>query len=100
MSEKIKVSIDPDLEDLIPGFLGNRRHDVARIRELLAVADFEQVRLIGHSMKGSGGGYGFDPITEFGDEIERAAVRKDGAAIEVAVARLADYLARVEPVFD
>ncbi len=100
MNEKIKVSIDPDLEDLIPGFLGNRRHDVDRIRQLLASADFDQVRLIGHSMKGSGGGYGFDPITDYGGEIEEAALLKDGVAIEAAVGKLADYLDRVEPVFD
>jgi hypothetical protein len=100
MNEKIRVSIDPDLEDLIPGFLGNRRLDVERIRELLACADFDQVRLIGHSMKGSGGGYGFDPITDYGGEIEQAALLKDAAAIQDAVGRLADYLARVEPVFD
>ena len=100
MNDKIRVSIDPDLEDLIPGFLGNRRQDVERIRALLAGADFDEVRLIGHSMKGSGGGYGFDPITEYGGEIEQAALLKDGAAVTAALGKLADYLARVEPVFD
>jgi len=100
MNDKIRVSIDPDLEDLIPGFLGNRRQDVERIRTLLAGADFDEVRLIGHSMKGSGGGYGFDPITEYGSEIEQAALLKDGAAVTAALGKLADYLARVEPVFD
>ena len=100
MNDKIRVSIDPDLEDLIPGFLGNRRQDVERIRTLLAGADFDEVRLIGHSMKGSGGGYGFDPITDCGARIEEAALLEDGLGVEAAVSALADYLARVEPVFD
>jgi hypothetical protein len=100
MVERIKVSIDPDLEDLIPGFLANRRNDVDRIRELVERGDFQQVRLIGHSMKGAGGGYGFDPITDCGARIEEAALLEDGLGVEAAVSALADYLARVEPVFD
>lgn len=100
MTARIKVNIDPDLEDLIPGFLMNRRNDVDRIRELVERGDFQQVRLIGHSMKGAGGGYGFDPITDYGARIEEAALREDASAIEAAVGELAAYLSRVEPVFD
>lgn len=100
MSEKIIVHIDPDLEALIPGFLENRRRDVERLRELVAAGDYAAVRLIGHSMKGAGGGYGFDPITDYGARIEAAAERADGAAVRCAADALADYVARVEPVFD
>ena len=100
MSDRIRVNIDPDLEDLIPGFLNNRRNDIVQIRASLQDGDFVKIRLLGHSMKGAGGGYGFDPITDYGDEIEQAALRQDVAAIEAWLAKLADYLARVEPVFD
>ncbi len=51
-------------------------------------------------MKGAGGGYGFDPITDYGAALEQAALEEDAVRIERAVAALADYLARVEPVFD
>ncbi len=51
-------------------------------------------------MKGAGGGYGFDPITDFGAALEQAALREDVVTIEHTLAGLADYLARVEPVFD
>lgn len=100
MSDRIRVSIDPDLEDLIPGFLNNRRNDVEQIRSALRAGDYAKIRLLGHSMKGAGGGYGFDPITDYGGDLEQAALRQDDAAIDAAVAALADYLARVEPVFD
>lgn len=100
MSDRIKVNIDPDLEDLIPGFLNNRRNDVEQIRSSLRSGDYVKIRLLGHSMKGAGGGYGFDPITDYGGDIEQAALAQDDAAIEASLARLADYLARVEPVFD
>mgnify|MGYP001216133800 CR=1 FL=1 len=100
MSDRIRVQIDPDIEDLIPGFLNNRRNDIGQIRAALGAGDFARIRLLGHSMKGAGGGYGFDPITDYGATLEQAALRQDVAAIEDALAGLADYLERVEPVFD
>jgi len=100
VSEKIIIKIDPDLADLIPGFLGNRARDVESIRSLLESEDFDAIRVLGHSMKGAGGGYGFDRITEIGGTIETAAVNGDAAAIASANEELADYLARVEPVDD
>lgn len=98
MSDSITVIIDPDLEDLIPGFLANRHRDVASLRTLLEKQDFAAIRIIGHSMKGAGGGYGFDPITEMGDQIEVAALASDGEAIRRLIVELADYLSRVRPV--
>jgi HPt (histidine-containing phosphotransfer) domain-containing protein len=98
VSEKIPVKIDPDLEDLIPGFLNNRAKDVESITKLLADGDLDAVRILGHSMKGAGGGYGFDYITELGDTIERASLAGDLEVIREANRQLADYLDRVEPV--
>ena len=98
MVEKIEVRIDPDLKDLIPGFLDNRAADVAKMRDLLQREDFAQIGLIGHSMKGAGGGYGFDRITEIGAALENAALAADISTIETNVELLADYLHRVEVV--
>lgn len=100
MNDAIIVHIDPELEDLIPGFLVNRARDVESLRALVADADWTAVRIIGHSMKGAGGGYGFDPITELGGVIESAALEGNGALVLEATGKLADYLARVKPVFD
>ena len=49
-------------------------------------------------MKGAGGGYGFDEITNLGAAIERAALAGDAGAVEAATAALEDYLARVDIV--
>ena len=98
MTERISVTIDPDLADLVPGFLNNRRRDVEKLTTLLAARNFADIRMIGHSMKGAGGGYGFDPITDFGGHIEKAALEADTGAIEQAIEQLADYLARVDVV--
>jgi len=98
MTDRITVIIDPDLAELVPGFLNNRRRDVDKLRSLLEAGNFADIRMIGHSMKGAGGGYGFDPITDIGGAIERAALASDSQAIERGIAQLADYLARVDVV--
>ena len=99
MKDRITVTIDSNLADLIPGFLDNRRRDVDKLKALLATSNFADIRLIGHSMKGAGGGYGFDTITEIGAAIERAALDADIAGVQDARVRLIDYLARVDVVF-
>lgn len=96
----IVVKIDEDLFDLVPGYLKNREQDIESLRESLAMGDFEAIRIKGHSMKGSGGGYGFDEISKIGGLIEKAAKENDGVAIGELISRLADYLAKVEVVLD
>ncbi len=99
-AEKILVHVDKDLEALIPEFLENRRADVDAIGSAAGAEDYETVRVLGHSMKGSGGGYGFDELTEIGAGLEQAAKAKDGAAIRAGLDKLVDYLARVEVVYE
>lgn len=96
--EKIVVVVDPDLWELIPGFLENRRHDAVKVGQALENSDFDVIRILGHTMKGVGSGYGFDEITRVGINMEKAAKQKEAAAIEDAVAELIDYLERVEAV--
>jgi len=102
MSEqnKIVVTADRDLEDIIPGYLANRQKDIADMSAALDGGDFETIRVLGHRMKGSGGGYGFDQITEIGASLEQAAKGGDGDTIRARVAELVDYLARVEVTYE
>ncbi|SRR6056297_1207302 len=90
--EDNKVYIDQDLEILIPGYLENREEDTVKIKKLISEKDFDKIRVIGHSMKGSGGGYGFDYITEIGREIETAAGNQKITKIEKLVDDLEKYL--------
>lgn len=101
MSEdKIIVHPDPDLEDIIPGYLDNRQKDVIAIQEALASADFEQLKIYGHRMKGSGAGYGFDGITDIGFTIEMAARDGNAQGVQTGLDQLVSYLARVEVVYE
>jgi len=98
--EKIKVHADPDLRDIIPLFLANKREEINHIREALLREDFETILFIAHQIKGSGGGYGFDAITELGKSIEEAASGRNEALILNCLDELASYLDRVEVVYE
>ncbi len=97
---KIMVLVDSDLEDLIPGFLENRAHDIKSIEDALARKDYETIAQLGHTMKGVGGGYGFDAITDIGGSIEKAAKTENCVQIRQSIDALADYLARIDIVFE
>ena len=96
--ERIIVHVDEEIEDLIPGFLDNRRKDVNALQEALSNGDYETIRTLGHSMKGAGGGYGFDAITDIGSSLENAAKQKNTEEIRKRINELEDYLERVEVV--
>ncbi len=94
----VVVYVDSDLEDLIPMFLENRHKDVEEIRTLLREGVLEKIIRLGHSMKGSGGGYGFDEISDIGRGMEEAAKSGDKDEVERLNNRLAEYLSVVEVV--
>ena len=99
MKNKFTVTIDPDLEPLIPGFLENRQKDVQALTEALNSQAYDTVRSIGHSLKGVGGGYGFAEISEIGAGLEAAAKSQDPADIQAKIDSLQEYLANVEVVY-
>jgi HPt (histidine-containing phosphotransfer) domain-containing protein len=96
---KIVVQVDADLEDLVPDYLRNRRNDLESILKALAGNDYETIRVLGHTMKGTGGGYGFDAITDHGRSLEQAAKDRDPVAIRRVVEELGQYLDAVEVVY-
>lgn len=98
--QSILVTVERDLEDLIPAFMARRHEDVGKLRGALEAGDVETLRVIGHSMKGTGGGYGFDGLSEIGAAIESAAKAGDLARAGEWLARLEDYLARVKVRFE
>jgi len=81
MGDSPTVNIDTDLADLIPAFMKRRRGDVDTLRNLLVGGDFEGIRVVGHSLKGTAAGYGFDELSRIGADIEAAAGSADAAAV-------------------
>jgi CheY-like chemotaxis protein len=99
-SGAIRVRPPAGIEEAIPLFLDITRQDLQSLYDALRTQDYSKIRFIGHDLKGSGGGYGFDEISSLGKFIEEAAKRSDGEEIGKHVSALADYLNRVEVVFD
>ena len=100
MADKIVVTVDIDLEELIPGFIENRKKDIGSLKDSLANGDVENLRSIGHSLKGVGGGYGFNGLSEIGAKIETIAKSGESTGIEDLINEMDDYLSRVEIVFE
>ena len=94
------VTVAKDLEDLIPTFMKNRAKELETLRAALAGGDLEQLRQLGHRMKGVGNSYGFEKVSSLGKQVEDGARGNDRAGLEAAIAQYADYLAKVKIVFE
>ncbi len=92
--------MDGDLKELIPDFLTNMNEDLKSMTESLQKDDYKTVEILGHSMKGSGGGYGFDKISEIGKLIEQSAREKNGVEIQKGFEELSFYLEHIEVVYE
>jgi hypothetical protein len=75
------------------------RRGLAALPDAMAALDrldYNYLRVYGHRLKGSGGGYGLPLVTEIGSVIEQAARRGDTAQLEERIAGLEVYLSRIE----
>ncbi len=92
----IPVSIESWLKPVVGGYLEKRRGDVAKLREALIHGDYNTIRTLGHQMAGTGGGYGFEPITEIGSVLEDSALAIDADRIRTSIEDLDRYLNAVQ----
>jgi len=65
------------------------------IERLLAEGALGEIQSLAHRMKGSGGSYGFDEISEIGETLEFAALVSDADGIRSAIELLKKYLSRI-----
>jgi PAS domain S-box-containing protein len=86
------------LAERTPAYLQNCRQNVLIMHEALDRGDFEAVTVLGHNLRGSGGGFGFQAITEIGAGLQLAAEGADIEASRKWVADLSNYLDRIGPI--
>jgi HPt (histidine-containing phosphotransfer) domain-containing protein len=98
--QTITVTVAKDLEDLIPTFITNRNKELETLRSALGAGDMEQLRQLGHRMKGVGYSYGFELISVLGKQIEDGAKARDVAGLQAHITEYTDYLARVNIVYE
>jgi HPt (histidine-containing phosphotransfer) domain-containing protein len=100
MDEEYEVKVSRQLEDLVPGFLENRRKDLELLRAAIAVRDFTALSQIGHRLKGVGRSYGFDQISIMGEKIEAAAKEADGHLLVRLIDDYGHYVRQVKVTYE
>ncbi len=90
------VYVDDEIKDLIPKYMERKVQDSKTILDALDQGDFDTIRIKGHTLKGSGGGYGFDKLTVMGNSIEAAAKIKDANSIRMEIEKMVNYLENVK----
>lgn len=66
------------------------------MRGALDRSDFETVTILGHNLRGSGGGFGFQTITDLGAGLEQASEDADVDGARKLLSELSSYLDSVE----
>ena len=66
--------------------------ELEKIQKGMDTATMESLRTFGHNIKGSGGMYGFDSVTELGAKIEAAAKEDKLEEIRSFFKDLSDFL--------
>lgn len=94
------VHTDGSFEPLMPRFMANRKKEIVTMRQALTAEDFETVRSVAHGMKGVGGSYGFDKVTELAATIEQAAKSGDATSITQQLHTLEGYLSNIQIAYD
>lgn len=97
---KYRVSVDKDLEDLVPGYLEKKKRELPELFALHAAGDMEALRKAGHKLAGSGGGYGLDRVSELGKQVEMRAMDGDAAGAAASLEELRDYIENLEVVYE
>lgn len=91
--------IDLDFKTLIPFFMDKKRAEIVELKKILSLEKFDQIVFIGHRIKGSGSGYGFEAIGEIGQKLEKYGALKDKDKIEELIHSLENYIQNVEIIY-
>jgi HPt (histidine-containing phosphotransfer) domain-containing protein len=82
---------------LIPRFLASCDSRLAEVEEALKQGDFVRVRNHAHALRGSGGAFGFDRISEQAAQLEEAAIGGQMDQMTAAMTALRRVLAETKP---
>jgi HPt (histidine-containing phosphotransfer) domain-containing protein len=92
------VRADPEIEDLIPGFLRNRRTELAALESALACSDYEFICRMAHTWKGICRPYGFVDLGVLSQRLEEAGGRGSSDETTAIIEQMREYLAKVQVI--
>ncbi|MEO0512311.1 MAG: Hpt domain-containing protein [Planctomycetota bacterium] len=89
---------DPDMVEIIEEFVGEIPERIAALQAAFDSDDTHAVASLAHQLKGSGGGYGFNQVSEAAGRLENAArspSQHDLETIRVELNRLVSFCSRL-----
>ena len=89
-------SLEPEVRELLPVFLGQGHEHLRRMDKLMARGDLEGLKRLGHVLKGSGAMYGLGSFETLGRTIEEAARSNDRSGLETCQRQWEDLLKALE----
>jgi signal transduction histidine kinase/DNA-binding NarL/FixJ family response regulator len=78
----------PGYDDICNAWRASLDGRLAELQSLLARGELAQAAALSHTLRGSGGTFGYAGVTRLAGDIEKAAGRGDAAAASTALARL------------
>jgi HPt (histidine-containing phosphotransfer) domain-containing protein len=87
----------PRMKQIIAEYVQGLPGEVAKLLESVNLRDLQPLRRVAHQLRGSGGGYGFEAISELAGKVEDAILSGDNlGAVRTRVLALVDAICRVE----
>jgi len=88
--------IDKELEEIVPAFMNARNKDIELLKNFFAEKNYEEIRSIGHKVKGTAGSYEFMGLSEIGGKMEKAATDHDDASLEKLIVEYEDHVSQIQ----
>lgn len=100
MTKKNLVTIDKDIEEIVPTFLENRKKDIITLESAINQKDCKSIEVIAHKLAGNAGSYGFDELGSIGIIMESAAKDNNIDVINNQLSLMKNYLENLEVVYE
>ena len=83
---------DDEWAEMQEMYINHTSKELAKIQGDIDTVEIDLLRTFGHNIKGSGGMYGFEEVTNFGSEIEVSAKANDRNKIKTLLDELSSFL--------
>jgi len=79
---------DPDLVDLIEDFTSELENEINAMKESFDQGNYDKLRSLAHQIKGAGGSYGYQLLTDVSKVLEKAATVNDTETCMITLKKL------------
>jgi signal transduction histidine kinase/HPt (histidine-containing phosphotransfer) domain-containing protein len=88
--ELTNAADDPDLREVAREFQAWLPEAMSRVSDAVARQDYDTLASLAHTLKGSGGTFGYPDVTEIAKRLESAGKQRDDAQIRAVLAELTE----------